>query len=158
MTSLIPFESIETIVELGAGTGAITKAIIKRKKKETTLIVFEPDDHFFSFLKEANLQTGKKVILIKDLAENLGKVLKSLEVNHPDCIVSSLPFTSLGEKNTTKIFQEIEENLAPDGHFILFQYTPYLFPVLAKHFRIRTLSFVPFNLPPAFVIECALLR
>ncbi len=108
ITNAIPFNEINTIVELGGGTGAITHALVKNKKRKTKLLVFEPDDQFFLLLKK-KFSGDKNTTILKEKAENLDAILKKLNLQSPECIVCSLPFISLGREKTAKILREVKK-------------------------------------------------
>lgn len=157
ITSSIPFKEVKILVELGGGTGAITRALIKNKMEKTKLLVFEPDEQFFLLLKK-KFQTGKTIIILKEKAENLRTVLENFNLPAPDCIVCSLPFFSLGREKTAEILGEVKRCMKPETRFIFFQYTPLMLPFLLKQFKIKKLSYVILNAPPALLFCCVLLE
>ncbi len=153
ITNAIPFNEINTMVELGGGTGAITHALVKNKKRKTKLLVFEPDDQFFLLLKK-KFSGDKNTTILKEKAENLDAILKKLNLQSPECIVCSLPFISLGREKTAKILREVKKCMNRESRFIFFQYTPLLIPFFLKQFEIKKISYVIFNVPPALLFCC----
>jgi phospholipid N-methyltransferase len=155
MAQMVPFPKLHLIVELGGGTGAVTQELLKHKKEGMTLVVMEPDEQFFLFLKK-RFQKEKGILIQQERAENLCRTLNKLKLPLADCIVSSLPFASLGKKTSSKIFKEIQKGLQPNGFFVLYQYTPLMLPVITYYFKIQKVAFVPLNVPPAFVFCCTI--
>lgn len=154
MMKMIPFEQINFLLELGGGTGAVTRSLIRKKRKETRLAVFEPDKEFARVLtKKFSRETN--VEIVQEKADELHASLQSLNLPSPDCIVSSLPFAALGEKTTAKIFREISTVLPDEGLFLLYQYTLFTLPLILKNFKIKKFTFVAWNIPPALIFLCA---
>ncbi len=52
LVNSIPFDSAELILEFGAGSGAVSGEILKRKKSESTLICFEKNNTFYKLLRQ----------------------------------------------------------------------------------------------------------
>src|SRR3989344_6176050 len=63
------FRNAKVIVEFGAGTGSITKHILRKKSPEKTFLIFEPNPKFFSLLD--SLYSSNNVHIIQDYAQNL---------------------------------------------------------------------------------------
>jgi len=127
------------VVEFGPGTGAVTKAILRQLPQDGQLTCFEINPKFCEDLKKIN---DPRLKIVNDDVRNYSK-----EVQHYDCILSSLP---LG------IFDKIQRHkiIAISSRarkYVQFQYTPFLKPKLKKYFHNVEIKFVPLNLPPAFV-------
>nr|WP_302104855.1 methyltransferase [Polycladomyces sp. WAk] len=149
MLDPIPWERVNTVVELGAGTGVITEALVQRTHPETRVIVFEQDSrlrdllfHRFPYIDHA------------DHAEKLGEVLERYGIGRADCILSSLPFTNFPKGMRQVILDEVAERLAPDGMFVAYQYSLHMLPLLRERFQRVSFRLVFWNLPPAFVYVC----
>jgi len=151
---MISFEKTKVLVELGAGTGILSSAILRQKKKETNVIMLEPDEEFFGMLKK-KFPHEEKVQVVQESAQNLPGVLAKLDFKKVDCVVSSLPFMTLGHKVSETILSTIAEILASGGHFVFYQYTPFRIFLVMKYFRIERFAFTALNAPPAFVFLCS---
>jgi len=149
MTEKIDWNQAKVIVELGAGTGVITKVISHKRKADCSVIVIEQD-------KDLYLSLQRKYPLFSHFenAEELKKILQDAGKPKADYIISSLPFTMWSIEMTESILQDIKESIADSGEFILFQYSPYLYPTLTKHFSSIETSFTLLNFPPAIVYRC----
>lgn len=121
MASFIPKDHKGLVVELGAGTGAVTRELLARGIPPQKLIPIEMSEKLASHLQRrfpalqviqgnaADLQN-----LIRDPAkEARGQI---------DFVVSSLPFRSLPEDLCQKIARQIEQTLGDSGRFIQFTY------------------------------------
>jgi len=92
----------------------------------------------------------KNVHIVKDSAENVIEILKSLGFDHADYIVSGLPFTSLPKNVSLKIFNETKK-IINKGYFITFQYSKVKRHFFEKYFDFQDILRVLKNLPPAYV-------
>lgn len=149
MLKPIPWTEIQTIVELGAGTGVVTREIERRKQENSVNILFETD----AFLCEQLRKENPNRIICSD-AKKLRAELTKLNIPKVDCIVSSLPFANFSLEDRMSILQEIKGSLLPDQLFIAYQYSLQMKPYLRQIFQQVDVHFVPFNLPPAFVYIC----
>ncbi len=147
MAGFIPSHEERFIVELGPGTGPITKALLQSGLNEENLICLEQSARMVQHLKnrfpKLNVIQGDACELTALLNEKAGKV---------NAIVSSLPLKSIPSEIVTKIIDQIYASLADDGIVIQFTYdlrskkSPY-------HNKFNRLKhkLVLQNLPPARV-------
>jgi phospholipid N-methyltransferase len=155
----IPFESAEKILEYGAGSGAVTMEILRRKKPKSTLICFEKNNTFYHLLRKT--VTGQNVFVVHDDVFNSTNILLSrfgIPSGSLDCIISTLPCSSL--KFDELLQKEVLPLLKADGRFIQYMHTVStlkgfrLQPILRKYFSRIDSDFVFFNLPPALIYTC----
>jgi phospholipid N-methyltransferase len=134
------------VVELGPGTGVITKAILESGISANQLIVLEIAPHFAAALK----QEFPDIAVIEDSATRLSLLLREKKPVHT--IISSLPLRSLSKNDRDKIFSEISKVLTPNGQFIQFTYSmkrdAHYYP---DHFKLINSFIVWRNIPPARV-------
>lgn len=145
---------VERVVELGAGTGAITRALLRYRVSRDKLLVVElnPDLH------QALTQALEGVRVVCADARHLGQVLEQSPGFHGhqvDAIVSSLGLLSMPPALVEEIVTESFRCLAPHGHFVQFTYGPRcpVNPALLKklHLRAERVDFTLLNVPPASV-------
>ncbi len=135
------------VLELGPGTGVITKAILESGISANQLILLEIAPHFAAELKKK----FPHVTIIEDNATRLSLLLNEKKPVH--AIVSSLPLRSLSKENRELIFSEITKTLIPNGQFIQFTYA--LTPdknYYPPHFKLINSFIVWRNIPPARVM------
>ena len=147
----IDFSSSKNIVELGPGLGTFTKAILRKANTDARLVCFEVNASFRGYLAK-NL-ADKRMHVTSESAEKLSSTLKKLKIK-ANCIVSGLPFKNFPLQKRKKILGEIRDSLGKNARFILLQYTNDLRPLLDSYFKKVSRSFVPLNMPPAFVFVC----
>jgi len=135
------------IVELGAGTGAVTKALLQRGVPPSRLLVFERSETMASLL----MQRFPGIRIIQDDAAHMAKYLPKNA--YIATIVSSLPFVSLPVPVSEKIICAIQNIL---GENPLIQYTYALNKktlLEEKGFVINKKQTVWLNFPPAHVMS-----
>ncbi|QJD88139.1 class I SAM-dependent methyltransferase [Cohnella herbarum] len=149
MVGSIPWHNVKAVAELGAGTGAITRAISRRAGPDTRVYLFEKDSKMRKQLKSEYPDYT--------CAANVTNMLRILEQegeSQLDCIVSGLPFYNFPQHLRDKLMEQIIGALKPDGLFVAFQYSLQMRKQMSKLFEIEKIKFVPLNFPSAFVYVC----
>jgi phosphatidylethanolamine/phosphatidyl-N-methylethanolamine N-methyltransferase len=121
MASFIPEREDGYIVEVGAGTGVVTSAILERGIDPSRLVVVEISKNLVMLLRKlfpaVNVVHGSAVMLKDHLVETLGP--DSARVS---TIVSSLPLRSLSDDLVHEIKNQFREVLQDYGRLIHFTY------------------------------------
>jgi len=130
------------VVEFGAGTGPVTREILRRLPRNACLTSFEINQDFCRCLERIE---DPRLQVVNDDAVHCERY-----VDQPDCIVSGLPLTLFDSKAREAILAIAGRS----GHFIQLQYTTAVGRDLRRHFSEVRLKFVPLNFPPAFVYVC----
>lgn len=109
------------VVELGAGTGAITAALLERRIPLNRVVVIERSSKLVRLLKkrfpDLCIINGDAQFLDQLLDQHFGKA------THPvDVLVSSLPLRSLPKSVVQAIEVQLEQVLSKNGRFIQFTY------------------------------------
>jgi phosphatidylethanolamine/phosphatidyl-N-methylethanolamine N-methyltransferase len=136
------------VVELGGGTGSVTKALLKAGTPPDKLIVVERDPTLHRLLQQR--YPGVRVVLGD--AGKLQKLLQREGVDHVKAIVSSLPLVSMKRSLQNRITAQIFRVLGPGAPLIQFTYSLFS-PIPRRRFGVhgevedRVLQ----NLPPAHV-------
>lgn len=151
MLEKIDFQNARCIVELGSGSGIITKKILKKMRKDCVLLCFEIEKNLANKLR--NLQ-DPRLIIINDSAEKIDIYLKKHGFQKADCIISSLPLASLPSRTSRSILKNIYAYLPSGGQYIQFQYSLISRRQIKYLFSSVAVSFVFLNFPPAFVYVC----
>ncbi|WP_240689319.1 class I SAM-dependent methyltransferase [Ammoniphilus sp. YIM 78166] len=146
----VSWDNLDTIVELGAGTGVFTSHLSKHKKVSTKAVIIEKDNQM-----RRNLETAYPSLTFGSDAERLDLLLHKLNIPRVDCIVSGLPFANFPLELRKNIMKAISKSLKPDGLFIAFQYSLQMKSMLKQYFDHVEVGFELRNIPPAFVYTCA---
>lgn len=157
ITQNIDIEHACNIAEIGAGTGAFTREILKKKSPNSRLIAIEIDNK----MAEKLGQKFPNLDLELAPAQDLPRILQKRNMQGLDAIVSGIPWALLKAKAREELLHIIYENLEFGGHFATFAY---VLPTLsARAFRkqlfglfseVRISKIVWANIPPAFVYYC----
>lgn len=154
--SKIDFGSAQTIVELGAGNGAVTNALLDRMTPDSRLFGFELNKTLAENLEETI--SDSRFVTINDDAKILGKFCQRKKFQ-PDVIVSGIPFSILPEAAALDIMRAITFSLKPEGLLVMYQtWLPPFFTarhcrrMLSHCFVEQSVDRVYRNLPPLAVI------
>ena len=151
MVAPINFEKKLIILELGSGSGVITKKLLEKMSCDSQLICFETNKKFYQELKKIN---NKKMVLINKSAEKMKQHLDKFEIEKVDYIVSSVPLVSLSKETTNKILSVSVEILGKSGKLIQLQYTKLLDKKLKSYYNQIDIQFTPKYYLPAFIYTC----
>lgn len=136
----------DLVVELGAGTGVVTEALLKQGISPKQLLVFEMSSDMAAILR----RRFPDVTIICDNCINMANYLENGK--RPTAIVSSLPFKSIGRKHSQEIATCLRELVAPGGQIIQFTYGIVKgCTTLTTIFRRVDSEYVWLNVPPARV-------
>jgi len=106
-----------TVVELGGGTGAITRAILQQGVDPERLITFERSPALADHLR----QRFPGVRVVEGDARNLQKLLGK-DAGNVRAVVSGLPLRSLPDSVVQAILHQVQLLLHADGMFVQFTY------------------------------------
>lgn len=149
MIKPVDFEKADVIVELGAGDGVITEHILKHMKKDSKLLAFEVNTKFCDQMREID---DDRLEVIEDSAEKLKEYLDKFNLGKADYIISAIPYVSFPEELARKIIQTSKENLKENGLYVQVHYSLLTKKFYQSIFGNVDVSFVPLNIPPAFVL------
>lgn len=121
MASFIPDHLDGTILELGAGTGAVTSAILDRGIHPKRIITIERSPDLVRLLKrrfpELTIIHGDARFLKEILNDHFGEKNRDIHI-----IISSLPLRSLPKSTVRAIENQLDQILSRNGRFIQFTY------------------------------------
>ena len=116
IAAAVPLDSQALIVEIGAGTGAVTRALLARGIAPSRLLVVERSAKLCKLLRH---RFPYLVVVHGDAAE----LTRWVGPQDTVCaIVSSLPLRSLPDATVTVIAAQMHELLATDGMLVQFTY------------------------------------
>lgn len=137
-----------TVLELGAGTGAITREALRRLHPQSRLIAVEIDPEFARVLRES---CPRAEVVEADAAELAG-VLASMGVARVDAVLNGLPMPSLPRPLVGRVLSAVAA--VTDERTPVSQITvmPLVYlPLYRKWFREVRFEWVVANFPPAGV-------
>ena len=148
MAKFSAYRKGSVVVELGPGTGPVTKALLEAGVEPENLCSIEFDPALAANLKER----FPGVHVVNDSAENLSAILGD-DVSRVGAIVSSLPLLSLPKACVEEILRQVESVLPAGGRFVQFTYNVNKDPKAYGFGRMRHVgaAVVVLNVPPARV-------
>ena len=151
MLAGINFDQSKTILELGAGTGAVTAELLSRAKRRNRTIILERDSEFCARLK----QRFPRAEILQEDALDLPRIMQQYEVGRVDHIISTLPLNWLSAPDQGGLLRAICQSLRPNGSFRQLTHLPWAHRSLLKQlFSSVQTSFTWRNLPPACSYVC----
>jgi ornithine lipid N-methyltransferase len=150
----IDWQQTRALVELGAGTGPITRAIAARARPECRVVVVERDPDFVCMLRERFGDLPNFEIVSADAGDLAGVLAKAglLQVDH---IISGLPVPSFPRERQLSLFQGVKASLRQDGTYNQITELPWVYwRFYRKFFERVQFFFEPRNLPPGGVYCC----
>lgn len=136
------------ILELGAGTGRLTRALIESGVSPDRIYALELDKEFFDFLDAAI----PGIHAIHGNAIDAPRLLPKKVIGKITTVVTGLPFTSIPLEVQKKIIDSCFEVMAPNCQMLQFTYSP-VSPIRSKYLGLshERLAMTFRNLPPASV-------
>lgn len=165
MLGPLPLKRARTVVEVGPGTGVITRALLNRLPFDATLLAFEINPRFSRHLKSTVPDT--RLSLVDTSAERLREELERRGFQQVDAIVSSLALGLMPAVQRRHFLCGVCGLLSEKGVFTQYQYVHSLQvmkngqlkrfdleKMLKRYFRSVQRKMIWRNLPPAFVFIC----
>ena len=136
------------VIELGGGTGSVTKALLDAGLPVDRLIVVERDVRLYKMLRRRFPQLR---VVLGD-ARQLVDLLRPLGIDAVSAIVSSLPLIAMSKAMRRQIIDQSFTLLGEAGRFIQYTYS-LSSPLAGREFglRGRVAARVWLNFPPASV-------
>ena len=164
MVDPLPLRRAQVVVELGCGTGVVTRQLLNAMPRRSTLLAFEINPRFSRYLQEK--LPDPRLVVITTSAENIREEVHRRGFQHVDAVASSLALTLMPDQLKHDILRESAGVLRPGGVFTQYLYLhgiqwqggrPGLFAggrMLRRHFSDVAHTIVWPNLPPALVYAC----
>jgi phospholipid N-methyltransferase len=153
VAKLIPPTNDLVVVELGSGTGVITKEILKKLSASSKLLAFENNRGLAEFLRQ-NIKDPRLIVVRKSAAE-INQHLAFLGFEKADYIISGLPLGTFKQSDRAHILSSAKDALKDGGKYIQFQYFLWSIFYIKKFFtKLKIKKYELRNIPPAFVYEC----
>jgi phosphatidylethanolamine/phosphatidyl-N-methylethanolamine N-methyltransferase len=145
MASIVDLKSGLPVLELGPGTGVITKAILQRGVPPEKLYAVEYSPEFVRHLKLAH----PKVNFIHGDAFNLGETLGSMGDATFDSAISGVPLLNFPVAERIKYVEGILDRLPPGRPMVQLTYGPKSpVPPGLGNYNVEHFRFVLRNIPP----------
>jgi phosphatidylethanolamine/phosphatidyl-N-methylethanolamine N-methyltransferase len=146
MASLIRPDSGLPVLELGPGTGVITKAILDTGVKPENIISVEYSASFIPGLRHR--YSGVK--FVHGDAFRISQIAEDLGIEKFDCVISGLPLLNFPVSQRIRLVVSALKLIEPGRPMVQFSYGPRSpVPQRPRHFVVDHLDTVLRNIPPA---------
>ena len=139
------------VVELGAGTGAITSELLGNIGGSCETIIVERDHEFFNRLRERFPGTQ----IVEGDALDFDRLLDERNISQVDHVLCELPLNWLVPNQRDRLLNAVCRRLKPEGSFRQLSHAIWRpRPTLCRYFQDVSLQLVWRNLPPAGCFIC----
>lgn len=147
----IDWTNARCVVELGAGTGAVTEEMLRQANGACRCIIIERDADFCRRLGERF--PGAEIIHAD--ACDLESLLKERQIDEVDCILCGLALPWFNEANRHRVLDGSRRLLTRGGSFRQMTYMPWLhYATYHRYFETVGFRWVFLNVPPGGFYLC----
>lgn len=142
------------LVELGAGTGPITRVIAELARPECRVVVIERDRDFARLLRE-RFGSHTNFDIVEGDVRDLSSILENRNIASVDHVVSGLPVPSFPRDLQHELFRAVRKVLKDGGTFNQITEIPWLYwNFYRQYFDDVHFVLEPRNIPPAGAYFC----
>lgn len=152
MVSQIKLADNLTVVELGPGSGVITREILDRLPLSGKVFAIEINKELSNKLRDTF--SDPRLTILTGNALDIVDLLRENGVARADYILSGLPIGSFSKLNQIELLKKIKQCLSDGGAYVQFHYFLVSLGNIKKVFQKVSLIWEPLNIPPAFIITC----
>lgn len=142
--------SANVVVELGPGTGGVTRAILRAMPQQARLLSIEINPRFHGLL--SSIEDDRLIAHLGSACE-LEDIMSRYGLNAPNAVVSGIPFSTMSHAVGSEIIATVASLLAPQGRFVAYQVSNRVAnlcqPILGSARTAREL----FNIPPMRIYQ-----
>ncbi|QDV33768.1 ornithine lipid N-methyltransferase [Tautonia plasticadhaerens] len=150
----VDWDRARVLIELGAGTGPITRELVDRARPETRLIVLERDPDFVRVLRE-RFEPRPNLEIIEGDVRDLAAMLKDRGIDRVDNVISGLPVPSFPKDLQRDLIRNVSQILDPAGTYNQITELPWVYLRFYRSFFYEVrFAFEPRNIPPAGAYYC----
>ncbi|HSW29221.1 MAG TPA: methyltransferase domain-containing protein [Longimicrobiales bacterium] len=153
LAECVDFAHARNIVELGAGTGCVTRELLRRMRPDARLLSLEINPAFIAACQGAI--RDPRLTLRQACATTLPEVLEQEGMDGADAVVSGLPLSIMDDDVVDRILDVSHASLRPLGRFVQYQYSLSNQPRMTQRYGDVDVGFTLLNVPPAFVFSCS---
>lgn len=113
-------DEAKLIVELGPGTGVVTRTILRSMQPDARLLAIEINPRFIELI--GRTLRDERLHLHLGGAQDIEQVLQERGLPRPDVILSGIPFSTMDRELALSILRAVHAVLAPGGRFVAYQF------------------------------------
>jgi phosphatidylethanolamine/phosphatidyl-N-methylethanolamine N-methyltransferase len=141
-------DGTRTVVELGPGTGVVTRSLLDVLPRDGRLLALELEPDFADRLAE---EPDPRLAVHAGDAQALREIVAEYRWSRVDAVVSGIPFSTLGPERGAAVLRAAWDVLAPGGRFVAYQFRPHVDRFATPLFGPPDVTFEPRNVPPMSV-------
>jgi phosphatidylethanolamine/phosphatidyl-N-methylethanolamine N-methyltransferase len=148
VTEAVRWRPGQTLIELGAGTGAISQGLIDSGLPPDALMMIELDRPLFTYLR----RRFPGVRVVNGDATRLVDIVRQQGITQVSTVISGLPMVTMPLAFQRAIIEQSFEVLGTDGYLLQYSYSP-IAPIPARKLGVeaKLVKFVMRNIPPATI-------
>lgn len=135
-----------TILELGPGTGVLTREILRSMPETARLIGVEISPEFAVVLEKTI--RDERLRVYRDSASELERALAENGGGLADLVVSGIPFSTMGSGEGRRTLEAAKRALAPGGRFVAYQFRDHVRRMAEPVFGKAEMQSTFLNIPP----------
>ncbi|KGO33111.1 methyltransferase type 12 [Desulfobulbus sp. Tol-SR] len=108
----------KVIIELGPGTGGVTRAMLQAMPQHAKLLTIEINQNFNRMVRSIE---DSRLIAHLGSAGDLREIMATYGLEPPDAIVSGIPFSTMSRSTGSQILETVTSLLPPNGRFVAYQ-------------------------------------
>jgi phospholipid N-methyltransferase len=133
-------------VELGAGTGVLTREILRRMPPDGWLVAVEINPRFARVLRREI--RDPRLFVFEGSSTDLERALEKLGLDQADLVVSGVPFSTMERGEGYRTLQAAKRVLGPRGCFVAYQFRSHVRRLAEPLFGPAETHTGLWNLPP----------
>lgn len=145
VVDLAEIPSARTIVDLGSGTGGITRAILAAMPAGAKLLSIEINQRFYDLLGRIE---DTRLVAHCGSAHELRETLALYDLPPPDVVISGIPFSTMNRPMGSRILETISSVLTPGGRFVAYQVSKQIENLSRPFFGSAQVALEVLNIPP----------
>lgn len=145
VVDLAEIPSARTIVDLGSGTGGITRAILAAMPACAKLLSIEINQRFYDLLGRIE---DTRLVAHCGSAHELRETLALYDLPPPDVVISGIPFSTMNRPMGSRILETISSVLTPGGRFVAYQVSKQIENLSHPFFGSAQVALEVLNIPP----------
>lgn len=143
-------ETADVIIELGPGTGGVTRAMLRAMQPQTKLLSIEINPNFNKLVSAI---ADDRLTAHLGSARDLKKIISLYGLDPPNSIVSGIPFSTMSRSLGSQIIEAITSVLPPNGRFVAYQVNTQVATLCRPFLGPEQTSLELFNIPPMRIFQ-----
>jgi phospholipid N-methyltransferase len=133
-------------IELGPGTGVLTREILRRMPPDGLLVAVEINPRFVRVLRREI--RDPRLLVFEGSSTDLERALEKVGLERADLVVSGIPFSTMERGEGYRTLQAAKRVLGPGGCFVAYQFRSHVRRLAEPLFGPAETHTGLWNLPP----------